>query len=290
MQDRKRVSPCAAAGLLVVLAACAAGGLGGAPSPRDIEKSVTPESEHYLGRAVAATILGHYRTFDDQDVLLYLNLVGRLLARASERPDTFGGYHFQVLDSDEINAFAAPGGLIFVTRGLLRCCSSEDAVAGVLAHEIAHVQYRHALQTLRHNRLAQGFRKSRMTSTLTTAGVPMAGRVGSAELIQLTASLESSIGDVTDILVRSGYSRRFEQEADLAAVEIMQRVGYDPRALVEVLQAMGQRLGYDRRGFAATHPSSSKRADTVSPHVASVVPWPASPERARRFERATARI
>jgi beta-barrel assembly-enhancing protease len=72
-------------------------------------------------------------------------------------PETFGGYHFLILDSDEINAFAAPGGLIFVTRGMLRCCDSEDAVAAVLAHEVGHVQHQHGIQTIRKPALTSAF-------------------------------------------------------------------------------------------------------------------------------------
>ena len=84
------------------------------------------------------------------------------LSKTSDLPETFGGYHFLILDSDEINAFAAPGGFIFVTRGLLRCCKHEDAAAAVLAHEIGHVELRHGLQAIK---------KSRITTALTTLGI-----------------------------------------------------------------------------------------------------------------------
>ncbi|MCX8107663.1 MAG: M48 family metalloprotease, partial [Verrucomicrobiae bacterium] len=109
-------------------------------------ESITPEQEYYIGRAVAATILKTYRPYEDETANRYLTVLGQALALASDRPETFCGYHFLILDTDEINAFAMPGGLIFVSRGLLRCCKHEDAVAAVLAHEIGHVECQHGLK------------------------------------------------------------------------------------------------------------------------------------------------
>jgi predicted Zn-dependent protease len=85
-------------------------------------QDITPEQEYYIGRTVAATVLAGYKPKDSDDLNGYVNRVGQSLAQFSTKPETFGGYHFLVLDSDEINAFAAPGGLVLVTRGLLRCC------------------------------------------------------------------------------------------------------------------------------------------------------------------------
>jgi len=88
-----------------------------------IEKTaedITPEQEYYIGRAVIATVLRNYRVWDNPAAHRYVNLVGQTLARASEKPETFGGYRFLILDSDDINAFAGPGGLIVVSRGMLR--------------------------------------------------------------------------------------------------------------------------------------------------------------------------
>ncbi len=109
----------------------------------------TPEQEYYIGRSVGAVIVNRYKPYPNAQANSYLNLVGQTLAQASDRPETFGGYHFLILDSDEINAFAAPGGLIFVSRGMLRCCRSEDAVAAVLAHEVGHIQLRHGIQSIK---------------------------------------------------------------------------------------------------------------------------------------------
>lgn len=221
---------------------------------------ITPEQEYYIGRAVGATVMERYRAFDDAAATRYLNTLGMALAQASDQPETFAGYHFLILDSDEINAFAAPGGLIFVTRGMLRCCRNEDEVAAVLAHEIGHIQLKHGLQAIK---------KSRITTALTVLGTESAKQLGGQELAELTAAFEGSIRDVTATLINSGYSRAFEYEADSAAVAILGRVGYDTGALVTMLETMQKRLKAGSPGFGKTHPAPSERiAEVSSRHVA----------------------
>ena len=215
---------------------------------------ITIEQEYFIGRAVAAEIVNRYRPLDRQAANTYLNLVGQALARVSDMPETFGGYHFLLLDSDEINAFAAPGGLGFVSRGLLRCCPDEDALAAVLAHEVGHVQAKHGLQAIK---------KSRLTDALTIIGTESARQFGGAELAQLTTAFEGSIADVTSTLVNNGYSRTFEYQADQIAIELLGRLGYSPAAMVLMLREMKQRLAGDSRGFARTHPSPAERLEKI---------------------------
>ena len=95
----------------------------------DSFRDITPEQEYYIGRAVGATLVTRYKPWRRESAEQYLNVMGQALAQFSDLPQTFGGYRFMVLDSDEVNAFAAPGGLIFVTRGMLRCCPDEDSAA-----------------------------------------------------------------------------------------------------------------------------------------------------------------
>jgi predicted Zn-dependent protease len=214
----------------------------------------TPEQEYYIGRTVGAMIMKQYRPYTDKTALIYINTLGQTLARFSDLPETFGGYHFLILDSDEINAFAAPGGLIFVTRGMLRCCRNEDAVAAVLAHEIGHVQEKHGLQAIK---------KSRITSALTIIGMESAKQLGGQELSDLTRIFEKSISDVTATLVNNGYSRSFEREADRSAITILQRVGYNPLALVDMLEVMEKRLEPGGPDFARTHPPPKSRISDI---------------------------
>jgi predicted Zn-dependent protease len=237
-----------------------------APAVQKSFEDITPKQEYYIGRAVAATILSQYEPYAVEEPTEYLNLLGRTLAYASDRPETFGGYHFLILDSQEINAFAAPGGLIFISRGLLACADSEDTVAAILAHEIAHVVEQHGLQAIK---------KSRVTSALTSVAIASAQTAGSDELAKLTTVFEDSIDDITATLVNNGYSRSFEKEADLMAVEILRRVGYDPNALVRMLEVMERRLTPGGLDFAKTHPDPEVRISEIR----KVLPYAPAPQR-----------
>jgi len=242
-------------------------------------EDITPQQEYYIGRSVAATLLGKYRPLDDARLNDYVNTLGQALAAASDRPETFGGYRFLVLDSDEINAFAAPGGLILVTRGMVRLCRSEDQLAAVLAHEIGHVQHRHGVRSIG---------QSRITAALTVAAVEAGRHLGGKELAEAVTAFDGAINDVTQTLAVNGYSRGAEREADLAAVAILQRVGYDPRALIEMLEEMERRLKPGGLDFAKTHPKPSDRIKNIRGAVEKAGPPPAAPEaRRKRFERAT---
>lgn len=217
-------------------------------------EDITPEQEYYIGRAIGANILANYPPWPDQKANDYLNKLGQALAMASDRPETFGGYHFLILDSEEINAFAAPSGLIFVTRGMLRCATNEDTVASVLAHEIGHVQHRHGLQAIK---------KSRITTALASVALTSIQVAGAEEVAELTAVFDDSIMDITTTMINNGYSRAFEREADHAAVEILKRVGYDPNALIELLKIMDKRLKHGGLDFAKTHPDPEDRIKDV---------------------------
>ena len=269
----------------IVLTGCASLDLGdvieiaqkSAPAVQKSFEDITPEQEYYIGRAVGATILAQYSPYTEPGPTEYLNLLGRTLAFASDQPETFGGYHFLILDSEEINAFAAPGGLIFISRGLLACADSEDTVAAILAHEIAHVVEQHGLQAIK---------KSRVTSALTSVAIASAQTAGSDELAKLTTVFEDSIGDITATLVNSGYSRAFEKEADLMAVEILKRVGYDPNSLVRMLEVMERRLEPGGLDFAKTHPEPEVRIAEIRKVLAAAPAQPVQAGRQARYQAA----
>lgn len=210
----------------------------------------TPEQEYYIGRAVTATLLRTYRPLNNQAAGDYVNTLGQSLALFSEMPLTYAGYHFQIVDSGEINAFAAPGGFILVTRGLIRCCPNETALAAVLAHEIAHVQNRDALRAIQ---------KARITEALGIIGSETIKHTAGAELKQLTGIFADSVGDVMTGMVNNGYSRAYEYEADQGAVGILDRAGYDSAGLVLMLQGMKSRLVPGGSDFAKTHPAPADR-------------------------------
>jgi predicted Zn-dependent protease len=290
-----RAAACAAAILsaLASLSACAS--LGSvdtmsllniaAKSGEAVAKSfqdITPEQEYYVGRAVGANILAQYPPLEAAAANSYLNLLGQSLAQLSDRPETFGGYHFLILDSAEINALSAPGGLIFVSRGLLACADSEDGVAAILAHEIGHVVRQHGLKAIK---------TARFKDAGLAIGKAAVEELGPSELAKVTAAFSGTIDDITSTLVNSGYSRSAEKEADLAAVEILKRAGYDPNALVRMLKVMESRLKPGGPGFGKTHPDPKDRIASVQEAIASAgVPPAAPPARKSRYQAALGRI
>jgi len=213
-------------------------------------ESMTPEQEYYIGRTVAATILSQNKPFDNRALTTYLNTVGQYLAMFSDKPETFGGYHFLIMDTPDINAFAAPGGLILVSRGMLRCCKNEEALAGVLTHEIGHVELNHGMQAID---------KSRYTAAVTTLLAEGAKNLAGSNVAELTKAFEGSISDITSKMVNSGYARKSEFQADKAAVTILERAGYSPNGLISMLQQMEKNLKPGGHDFAKTHPAPQDR-------------------------------
>lgn len=224
-----------------------------------LEKSwqdLTPEQEYYIGRAVAAQVFVSYAPVNQAGANAYLNLLGQSLAIFSDRPETFGGYHFILVDSDEINAFAAPGGLILVSKGMINCCENEDELAAVLAHEICHVELKHGLRAIK---------KGRVTEALTIVAAESAKQLGDDELVALTHEFEGSVSDVVMTLTTSGYSRTQERDADAAAVRLLRLAGYPEGAMIAMLKRMDERLGHSGGlGFAKTHPSAMSRANDLT--------------------------
>jgi predicted Zn-dependent protease len=217
----------------------------------DASRPMTDSEEHYVERAVAARILATYPLLRDQGLNTYLNLVGQALARRSTRPYTFKGYHFAALDSHEPNAFACPGGMIFVTRGLLALCENEDELAAVLAHEVSHLAHKDGINSIS---------QARWTSVLILLGKEAVTRAGvPAKLLTLFGE---SVEDVFRTLVVNGYSRSAEEEADKEAIKILAETGYAPGALVSLLGKM-ETLSKDRAGLLSTHPPTKERLDSV---------------------------
>ena len=220
----------------------------------DAAREITETEEYFIGRAVAANILHNYTPVTDSDAQEYLNTIGRAVSVYSPRPATYGGYHFMLLDSPEINAMACPGGLVFVTRGLYELAESEDELAAILAHEVAHVALKHGLGSVE---------RAKWTGAFAQLGTEAAERYGSDQVRELSESYGDVVSDITTNLVTRGYSRDSEKQADSLAVMILDRSGYDPAALRRVLQAMSQIDSRSGPGFWQTHPSPEDRLEVV---------------------------
>ncbi len=258
----------------------AASAVKGATAVAHAAEDFTPVQEYYIGRAVGASVLGKYKPLHDAKANDYVNEVGQALAMFSDMPQTYGGYHFLILDSADINAFAAPGGLVFITRGMLRCCAGENALAAVLAHEIAHVQNKDALRAIK---------RSRTTEALAIIGGEAIKHAGGGDLARLTNIFADSIGDIMTTMVNNGYSRTLEYQADKTAVTILTRTGYDAAGLPDMLAEMQKRLTPGGADFAKTHPAPQDRITELA-SLARVAEITEPPARMARFKAALGNI
>ena len=215
---------------------------------------ITPEQEYYIGRSVTASLLGSYKVYPDIVVTDYVNKVCRVLALNSQRPELYKGYYVAVLDSSQINAFASSGGHILVTRGLLECATSEDALAAVLAHEIAHIQLQHGIKAIKGDR---------WTNAALTVASSTASALTEGEMSEVLDAFDESVDSIVTTMVNTGYSQSQEYEADATALEIMAAAGYNPHAMLDMLNELRVRQPKSSGGFASTHPSADKRLDKV---------------------------
>ncbi len=210
---------------------------------------ISEEEEYYIGRAVAASILSQYPLWKNKPLSHYLNLIGKALVLKSERPEIFGGYHFALLDSDEANALSAPGGIIFISRGIIAMAENEDELAAILAHEIQHIVSLDPLQAIK---------SQRMKALGTFAAGEAMGSSG-----EVLSIFKNSVLDITGTLLQKGYSRGQEKDADLGALDLLAATGYAPEALLSMLQKCQAIEKKKAKAFSA-HPSASKRIAYVS--------------------------
>ena len=245
-----------------------------------VEKAARPVSEteeYYIGRGVAATILNKYSLYRHETVTAYVNSVGNAVVMGSPRPYTYGGYHFAGLDTEEINAFACPGGIIFVTRGMLRMVSNEDQLAAVLSHEVGHVAEKHGLQAIS---------SARWTEVVTTLAMETAKAYTAAEMASLVDLFQGSVDDVFKTLVVNGYGREQELQADMLGIGCMRACGYDGRQFISVLDRLEQTSKQTSEGIFSTHPGIAERIQAAKGPGAAAAQSLAPQERILRFKKA----
>lgn len=285
MKTRNLIHLAASALALAQLVACA----GGVPSVGDLTSAVAiakgasdsmreiPVAEEVqIGHTVSASLLGAAPLTENARQQAYVNSVGMWLAMNSGRPDL--PWQFGIIDSETVNAFAAPGGYIFVTRGLVERCNSEAELAGVLAHEISHVVAKHQLADIQKN--------ARKGVLLDVASLKSGGLTGDAARAVARVGMEGFV---------RGLSREDELEADSMGVELAARSGYDPYGLVVVLQTL-ESEGQDSTTamFLKTHPAPSDRIAELAAEMppsfeALSVPNPALKRYAPVFQPASAK-
>ena len=233
------------------------GDLAGALSMMDsvlaVDQDPTLMDEYYLGRAVAANILGSYRPYTQKPELTrYLNRICQTIAVNSPQPEIFNGYHVIILDSSQLNAFASPGGHIMITRGFVEAAASEDMLAAVIAHEFAHILLKHGIGTIADMRLNDEL----LATANRAADISSRNSLAAAR----AALFRSSVSEMINVLMVSGYSQALEFAADSAAITLLAASGYNPGALMEMLRILQQAQGSQRSGgIFSTHPGPTER-------------------------------
>ncbi|GMV48706.1 MAG: Beta-barrel assembly-enhancing protease [Nitrospirae bacterium] len=202
------------------------------------------EEESSIGQAMALQVVARYGGVVDQPELVrYVNLVARAVANTSDRPDI--PYRVAILNHDSINAFAAPAGYIFVTRGLLRQIRDEAELAAVLGHEIAHVSEKHILDVIQ---------RSKRLAGVTEAGLAYA--------TNNPAAFKGVIDGAVKKLLDEGLDQDKETDADRVGEVFATRVGYDAEAYIGLLSRLRDLKG-DDQAFFKTHPNFSARIEAV---------------------------
>jgi predicted Zn-dependent protease len=214
---------------------------------------MSENQELAAGRAADVEVRKQYLVYADEALQSYVNRVGQKLAAHSHRPNL--SYHFTVLDSTEINAFALPGGYVYITRGILAYLNSEAELAAVLGHEIGHVTARHGV---RQQSAAQA---ANISLTIASIFVP-----------QLRNQNGQNLGNVLNGALLSGYGRDQELQADALGAGYLAATGYDPQAIIQVIAVLKNQETQDailakqegreaRRyhGVFATHPDNDTR-------------------------------
>jgi predicted Zn-dependent protease len=201
-------------------------------------------AEISFGREVAAHILGRYKLHRDDALNRYVNLVGRGIALHGRRPGL--EFRFAVLDSSTVNAYAAPGGYIFVTRGAIANMNDEAELAAVLAHEIAHISERHIVREL-------GIKGEGGSAQAGLAH--LLGAIGDPTRVAFKQVVDQAL----DILFKEGYSRRDEADADQNGLILLAATGYDPAALTRYLAKLHEGASAELEIYNRTHPPFAER-------------------------------
>lgn len=240
-----------------------------------VTEQITPENEYYIGRATAAIILNDYDLYNEPNLTKYLNKICGAITINSEKPDLYNGYYVAVLDSDEINAMATPGGHILITRGLLKCTSNEEELASVIAHEIAHIQKQHSISAIKTSRFKD--------LSLNVASLAI-NESDNDEVKQMMSVFGDSVDDVVSSLVLNGFSQEQEFEADAYALELLNNAGYNPHSIVNMLKTLEQNQANHKRGFVKTHPEPKKRIKKIEKELDSYSKSKTQEERISRFQ------
>lgn len=210
---------------------------------------LSEREERQLGERISTMVTDRFGVYQDVAVTKYVTLVGTVLAQASSRPNL--PWQFIVLDTDGVNAYAAPGGYVHITRGMLGLIKNEAELAGVLGHEIAHISEKHTVGAIE---------KAARTKTGTELGTRAAGADGlTGELLNRLAGLGY------DILFENRYDRKQEIESDIVGLRLASKAGYAPTGMTSVLKKIAARNQgmKEPNGLFASHPLIEDRLEEM---------------------------
>ena len=207
------------------------------------------QAEIVFGREVAARIIGRYSLYKDKELTRYLNLVGKSLAQYSNRPEL--EFVVGVLDTEVINAYAAPGGFIFITKGALDVMEDEAELASVIAHEIIHISKKHIVKELNI--------KGSDASAVSGFG-RLIGGASDAVKVAFTQTVDRAV----NILFETGYKRNDELEADSQGVILASMLNYDPTALTRYFRKVEKTEGEPISQFKKLYPAFDERISFIN--------------------------
>jgi predicted Zn-dependent protease len=224
------------------------GGLGGALKKAQATRqavddlTISDAEERQIGDDVSAKIRDRFGVVQDPAIHKYVALVGDTLAKQSERPDL--DWTFIVLDTDGVNAFASPGGLVHITRGALALAKNEAELAGVLGHEIGHVAHKHTVNAIKKGRAVQ---------------------LGTGAAASRASFLSNYANRAYEMILENSFDRGDELDADKVGVQLTKKAGYAPAALGNFLTRIDERNKNqaERNGMFASHPETKERIDRI---------------------------
>ncbi|HWK55503.1 MAG TPA: M48 family metalloprotease [Hyphomicrobiales bacterium] len=243
-------------GLALLLGGCASNPTGGMDFVL-----MSKDSELRIGKEEHEKLMQAAQVYQDEKLTAYVEQVGQRLAAISHAPEL--EYHFTVIDSPDINAFALPGGYVYINRGLLTLLSSEDQLAAVLGHEIGHITARHAVRQQTAGRTARIVSTAATVASVVTTGT-------------------SVLGDTANLFggaLVSGYGREMELEADGLGAQYLRKAGYDANAMVQVIEVLKNHEDFMKKtsnrapayhGLFASHPRNDTRLQQAVAQAADV--------------------
>jgi len=238
----------------------------------DSQEEFSMQDIYFMGRAAAAHLLNNYRLYTENPAMtVYVNLICDALAVNSTNPNWYDGYYVMILDTPVINAFATPGGHIFLTRGILEIVTSEDMLAAIIAHEMAHIQLQHGVAIIKHSKLVQNLsgEQQRLNQSL-----------DSGSRLQL---FSAAVGEFVQSMFSGGYSQLQEFEADSTGFNMLVSAGYNGESMIELMRILGRLQGDQRGSLNSTHPLPIQRIDNLKRQNTPVNMSSGNPVRKNRF-------